>query len=83
MDLFISSADEHVLANYASCNAIGEGLHLTLTYINHSGLPINELSLRRTAYKETKVKMILIQHLITSGKVSLQSFIVVRLIHNW
>jgi len=58
MDLFISSADEHVLANEASLAVPSEGLHLTLTYINHSGLPINECSLRRRAYKETKAKMI-------------------------
>jgi len=58
-----------------------EGLNLTLTYINHSGLPINERSLRRRAHKETKAKMILIQHLITSRKLLLQTFIVVQRIY--
>jgi hypothetical protein len=79
---FISSADEHVLANWASLATPSEGLHLSLTYINHSALPINECSLRRRTYQETKAKMVLIQHLITSGKLLRQKFIVVRRIYN-
>jgi hypothetical protein len=43
MDLFISSADELVLANLASLAVQSQTLHLTLTYVNHSGFSINLL----------------------------------------
>jgi hypothetical protein len=82
-DLFISSANEFVLANLASLAVPSQGLYLTLTYVNHSGLSINECSLRRKAYNETKANMILMLHLIIPLKQLLQTFIIVRRIYNW